>query len=325
MAPRGSAPSRAVARWRWQYVGDVAVLLVCWFSTTIAVAIAQGSVSEDSAWRFICMLIIWPVGLLLDGAVLLRRSRPVLACLVACGAAFLLPLDAVAALFVLPWVLARSRPRVAWGTGTLVALATTIALVRDWARGPDAVLAFVDAESGDRQSFPAWAYVAVGVLALGAAVVRGVVRRMRLAVDAADLMRREQQRTVEDLRSELSTETIRQDERDLIARELHDTVAHHLSLVALRASALEVSSSAEAEEAARSVRATAHDALEEMRDLIGGLRQGHQGDGPWSTSPPWSTPCARVARTSARSSTCPLPAWRRGRWPKPSTGSSRSR
>lgn len=273
MTPGDPATSGPLPRWRWRYVGDVALLVTCLISTTFTIVFATTSLPEDSPWVWVYMLVFWPLALVLDGAVLLRRGRPLLASLIACTSALLLPIDALAALIVLPWVIARCRPRAAWGAAVLTALATLATLTRDWDRGSEAMLTLGKTASGDPLPFPVLGFVTIGVLALGVAVVTGVVRRLRLA-------QREQQRAVENLRSELSSETIRQDERDLIARELHDSVAHHLSLVALRASALEVTSSHEAKETARSVRATAHDALEEMRDLIGGLRQGHLTPGP---------------------------------------------
>ena len=69
-------------------------------------------------------------------------------------------------------------------------------------------------------------------------------------------------------------------ERTRIAREMHDVLAHRISLVALHAGALEVArdvSPAQVRESAALVRATAHQALEELRDVIGVLREepGH--------------------------------------------------
>jgi len=265
-------------RWRWRYLLDAAVLLTCWFTTAVAIAYAALDVPSESTTRALYALV-WLVGIGVDVMVLVRRSRPLLACLVTCGAALVLPLDSVAALIVLPWVITKTRPRVAWACAVLTAVVTAVALIRDWLRGSGAVLVATDM-SGVTRPLPAAVYVVTGVVVVGAAVVRGVVQRLTAATAAADQVQREQQQAVENLRSELSSETIRQDERDLIARELHDTVAHHLSLVALRASALEVSSSPEAQETAREVRATAHDALEEMRDLISVLREGQLVPGP---------------------------------------------
>ena len=78
-------------------------------------------------------------------------------------------------------------------------------------------------------------------------------------------------------------------ERSRIAREMHDVLAHRISLVALHAGALEVApdlSPAQVHESAALLRSTAHQALEELRDVIGVLREEPgQGQGQSSTVP----------------------------------------
>lgn len=71
-------------------------------------------------------------------------------------------------------------------------------------------------------------------------------------------------------------ESARMAERTRIAREMHDVLAHRISLVALHAGALEVSRElppAQVRESAALLRLTAHQALEELRDVIGVLRE----------------------------------------------------
>ncbi|GLZ45915.1 two-component sensor histidine kinase [Actinomycetospora sp. NBRC 106375] len=77
----------------------------------------------------------------------------------------------------------------------------------------------------------------------------------------------------------------RRHERATIAREMHDVLGHRLSLVAASAGALEYRPDASAEQVARAasvVRAGAHQALEELREVIGVLRADDllSGDGP---------------------------------------------
>jgi signal transduction histidine kinase len=65
-------------------------------------------------------------------------------------------------------------------------------------------------------------------------------------------------------------------ERTRIAREMHDVLAHRISLVALHAGGLEVARDlppAQVRESAALLRLTAHQALEELRDVIGVLRE----------------------------------------------------
>ncbi|MEU3459896.1 histidine kinase [Streptomyces sp. NPDC006733] len=62
-------------------------------------------------------------------------------------------------------------------------------------------------------------------------------------------------------------------ERARLAREMHDTVAHHISLIAVQSGALEVTArSQEARDAAGAVRELSRDALDELRNLVGLLR-----------------------------------------------------
>ena len=71
------------------------------------------------------------------------------------------------------------------------------------------------------------------------------------------------------------TERARLAERTRIAREMHDVLAHRISLVALHAGALEVARDlppAQVRESAALLRSTAQRALEELRDVIGVLR-----------------------------------------------------
>ncbi|MBM2622900.1 sensor histidine kinase [Actinoplanes sp. LDG1-06] len=63
-------------------------------------------------------------------------------------------------------------------------------------------------------------------------------------------------------------------EREQLAREMHDVLAHRISLLAVHAGALEVrrESSPEEQRAAGVIRECAHDALEDLRTVIGVLR-----------------------------------------------------
>ncbi|GIF36913.1 sensor histidine kinase [Actinoplanes xinjiangensis] len=70
----------------------------------------------------------------------------------------------------------------------------------------------------------------------------------------------------------LREEQARLTERARIARETHDVLAHRMSLISLHAGALEVRASVSPEElstAAGAIRSSAHEALEELRSVIG--------------------------------------------------------
>ncbi len=74
----------------------------------------------------------------------------------------------------------------------------------------------------------------------------------------------------------LHEDTARMAERTRIAREMHDVLAHRISLMALHAGALEIRPDlppAEVRGTAALLRSTARQALEELRDVIGVLRE----------------------------------------------------
>lgn len=77
-------------------------------------------------------------------------------------------------------------------------------------------------------------------------------------------------------------EAARAQERAVIAAEMHDVLAHRLSLVATYAGALEYRPDADPEQLARAagvVRSGVHQALDELRDVIGVLRAGDLAPG----------------------------------------------
>ncbi|KKD03838.1 sensor histidine kinase [Streptomyces sp. WM6386] len=69
--------------------------------------------------------------------------------------------------------------------------------------------------------------------------------------------------------------------REAIAREMHDVLAHRLTLLSVHAGALEFRPDAPREEVARAagvIRESAHEALQDLREIIGVLRAGDQDD-----------------------------------------------
>ncbi|MDZ7675674.1 MAG: histidine kinase dimerization/phosphoacceptor domain-containing protein [Acidimicrobiales bacterium] len=74
---------------------------------------------------------------------------------------------------------------------------------------------------------------------------------------------------------------LRSREREELARELHDTVAHHVSAIAVQAQAGRVVAATRPEAAAEAlavIEEEAARALEEMRSMVGTLREGDQAD-----------------------------------------------
>ncbi|MCO8271309.1 histidine kinase [Actinoplanes sp. TRM 88003] len=77
-------------------------------------------------------------------------------------------------------------------------------------------------------------------------------------------------------------------ERTRIAREMHDVLAHRISLLSLHAGALEIKPDATPDEVARAagvIRASAHQALQDLREVIGVLRTDRSDGEPEPPQP----------------------------------------
>jgi signal transduction histidine kinase len=131
---------------------------------------------------------------------------------------------------------------------------------------------------------PYWVDMAIAILASGAVVAWGMFVRSRRQLvlslrDRAERAEAEQQ---------LRVEQARQHERARIAREMHDVLAHRISLLSLHAGALEFRPDAPPDEVARAagvIRASAHEALDDLRTVIGVLREGSDGEPPERPQP----------------------------------------
>jgi signal transduction histidine kinase len=124
-------------------------------------------------------------------------------------------------------------------------------------------------------------YYLVGTLSTAAIVAWGMFLRGRRQA------RRERLRRTQ-AEQQLRVEQIRHAERTRIAREMHDVLAHRISLLSLHAGALEFRPDAPPKEVARAaavIRASAHQALEDLRAMIGLLRDGADGEAPQPPQP----------------------------------------
>ncbi|MCC6438709.1 MAG: sensor histidine kinase [Acidimicrobiales bacterium] len=102
----------------------------------------------------------------------------------------------------------------------------------------------------------------------------------------------------------IRAERARLAERTRIAREMHDVLAHRISLVALHAGALEVARelpAAQVRESAALLRSTAHQALEELRDVIGVLREEPGQHRPSTVPQPTLADIPRLVEETRRS------------------------
>jgi signal transduction histidine kinase len=130
-----------------------------------------------------------------------------------------------------------------------------------------------------RTPYEYWSAVATVAFLLAALVASGMlIRSQRLLVHSL----RERARQAEQ-GQQLRIQEARRLERERIAREMHDVLAHRISLLTLHAGALEFSPQADPEEVARAVgviRRSAFEAAEDLREVIGVLRtDGDTADG----------------------------------------------
>ncbi|WP_067652180.1 sensor histidine kinase [Nocardia harenae] len=192
------------------------------------------------------------VSALILPALLVRRTRPLAAVAVAIGLSTAATvalggeqsgLNTVAVLLLLPYALFR------WGSGRDIVLGSAIvvggALIGTLGSG-----------------LPA-ADTAGGFTVLFGAVVLGLALRYRARAAARELDR------------------IKLLEREQLARELHDTVAHHVSAIAIRAQAglaTAATSSDAATDALRVIEGEAARTLTEMRAIVRALRAGRAAE-----------------------------------------------
>lgn len=117
-----------------------------------------------------------------------------------------------------------------------------------------------------------WLNMAIGVLLSAVLLGWGMFIRARrqLIVSLQDRAARAE------AEQQLRVDQARRAERTRIAREMHDVLAHRLSLLSMHAGALEFRADAAGEQVASAagvIRANAHQALEELREVISLLRE----------------------------------------------------
>ncbi|MGI5158050.1 sensor histidine kinase [Microbispora sp. CA-102843] len=217
-----------------------------------AAVVVRGDLGAASGWYLVADVA---GGAAASGALWLSRRWPATTALAAVALAVPAASASVAAGIATLMTALYRRSFVAIGVGAAWVAAT---LARFWLRPPGLA------------PYPVWALVAVlfGVALTGWGMLARARRQLLLSL--AERLHRaeeEQRRRVEQARHT---------ERLAIAREMHDVLAHRLSLLALHAGALEFNARAdpaEVVEAATVMRSSAHQALQELRQVISVLRE----------------------------------------------------
>lgn len=215
------------------------------------IALLEGLARPDVAWRW-----LWVVTLVaLVPTLLWRRTHPLLMLAIAFGAGAIVTLVAggdpqlVTTAYMLLLVYAVVR----WGTGRAMLFGGVLLLASSalsFAFGPATISDVIG-----------------GLAVLITTATLGVAFRWRAAARARELDR------------------VKLFEREQLARDLHDTVAHHVSAIAIQAQAGTAVAASDPDAAARVLRVIEHEAsrtLAEMRSIVRVLRRE---DAPETTAP----------------------------------------
>lgn len=257
-------------------VGLVSLSLLCSLAALAFEGNFRGTTGVAAVWTTVGMIVA--VGV--SAMIIVRDRYPVALTVVASTFALAFPADAFAALVGLSCVVATQPRRRAIIATAAVSVATIVAVTRDFLRPAQFQVFSPKTPVESAQPLPWWFYAIVALTALAFAVGVGLFRRTTVNLSHLREQSTRSAQTTAELRSELT----RQEERDLIAREVHDTLAHRLSLVSLHSGALETAAREhpELQVFAHEVQSNAHRSLEDLRDLIGVLRDpgSRRVDGP---------------------------------------------
>ena len=217
----------------------------------VPTGILEGVLRQEVVWRPVAIALA--VGLVFT--LLFRRTHPLAAVAVAFGALIVVEVAAILAgagpvgLYTNGYVLLLPYALFRWGSGREATIGLAIILVayalgtaEDYTGAADAVFGTLFG------LFPA---------VLGAAVRYQATARQR------------------------ELEQVKLREREQLARELHDTVAHHVSAIAIRAQAgrlLAASQPSAAVDALEVIEAEASRTLAELRGMVGVLREQEEPD-----------------------------------------------
>ncbi|MEU5553682.1 histidine kinase [Micromonospora sp. NPDC047793] len=243
-------------RWRWRGARNV-VVDVCCVGIALIIAVAIAGEAEGTG-QVTGRALFWALVPAVVGSVMLwwRRRYPVRVAIALAPLAMVTDMVAGALLIIVFTLAEYCRWRVtAAFTVTYIAAQVPYLLARPEPDQSPLVISTVHA------------FLLTMVALLGT-----LVRARRDAVAAVrDRAARAK------AQAELRTEQIRAVERARIAREMHDVLAHRISLVSLHAGALEIRAdlpAADVSKLAGTIRVTAHEALDDLREILGVLRGG---------------------------------------------------
>ncbi|MCX5371853.1 histidine kinase [Streptomyces sp. NBC_00103] len=256
LAPDAGPPGRTHRRTARDWIVDFLCFLV---AVAVGLTVADSFPGERDLPEVVAAADQL-LGALACAAVWLRRRWPLGLAIAMVPLGFLATTSAGACTVAL-FTLAVHRPfrYVAWVGGAQVALTPLLA----WAR-PDPTLAYGPSV--------AWS-VLFTVTTIGWGMF--VRSRRQLMLSLRDRARRAE------TEARLRAEQAQRLAREAIAREMHDVLAHRLTLLSVHAGGLEFRPDAPREEIARAagvIRESAHEALQDLREIIGVLRAAEPDD-----------------------------------------------
>ena len=267
-------PWRLGPRGRWWFdvlLAGTLFLIIPFYA--IQVMLNGGAAKDVDSSSHVADLVLVVVQLV---PLLWRRRHPVIVYAIvagACGLQVLLidyPLVSQVSYPIAVYSVARyASPR--WGLAALaVGLFGSVLGTHDW-------MSSVDTTSTEPQDGINWSTYVPVALSLAtfpvAAWALGALARTRAAYVDSLIQRNEQLRREAEQRAELGATQ----ERARIAREMHDVVAHGLSVIVVQADGARYAAEQDptlAPKALETVAQTAREALTEMRQLLGLLRDG---------------------------------------------------
>ncbi len=266
---------------------SAAYAVVALLGTLISIIFSPFSltVTPDSD-GFTGLLLLGLLGLMIAGSVALfwRDRFPFTLTIVAAVLPVFLPLGNTVALIALAALIGRRRGPAVWLTAGLVAVTSTWVVVVDALAQPQAasvtkmVLGPQSENMHQDASISPVAVPVVILLGLGVSIGLGLlVRARREAARASDEASVQKQTT-----GRLGEEVARRQERERIAREVHDALGHRLSLLNLHAGALEANAGEDPrlEQSAQLVQHSARAAMDDLSSLLSVLREPMGEDGP---------------------------------------------
>lgn len=256
--------------------------------------------------------------MLVSFTLFLRRRYPWLVLAVGLFGTFVLQFDPLIACMVMASVVARRQGKGVVVVAVLAGVATAFHAIRDAFLlpahlSPSATVLWDDESilAGEVSPGREVVALAIPVFVYAIALVYGLLMRSRRqAAEARRETRQEQRRS-----SALQQQTQRLTERERLARDVHDTLAHRLSLISMHSHGLEnaaASTDPRLATAAKVLRDNAKESLNDLRGLVESLRTPQHGEGTLVGPPGVSTP---PTGTPVRSAPAGAPVGQRGRGP----------